>query len=257
MTPEIVVQDRRAASAEEQTAQPSSNTAGLTAEPNRRGALLVDLDGTLTDPAEGIIGCFRLALEALGRSAPPAAELHWIIGPPLRGCFAEALNGKGDPEEALKIYRARYSTEGLFEAFVYDGVKETLAELRAEGTRLFLCTAKPVVYAERILSHFDLEQHFDGAYGDELGGRFQDKADLVAHILERERLEADDCGMWDDRKHDVLAARRHGIPTIGALWGYGGADELRAAGAAALCEEPSHVPVAFNALPRVAPAHAS
>ena len=135
-----------------------------TAEPNRRSALLVDLDGTLTDPAEGIIGASALRSKRLGRSAPPAAELHWIIGPPLRRCFAEALNGDRDPEEALKIYRGRYSTDGLFEAFVYDGVKETLAELRAAGTRLFLCTAKPLVYAERILSHFDLERRFEAAY---------------------------------------------------------------------------------------------
>ena len=158
--------------------------------------------------------------------------------------------GEGDPEEALKIYRGRYSTDGLFEAVVYDGIKETLADLRAAGTRLFLCTAKPLVYAERILSHFDLEGHFEAAYGDELGGRFQDKANLIAHILERERLEPDDCCMWGDRKHDVLAASRHGIPTIGALWGYGGAEELRAAGAAALCQSPSEVPAAFRGLPR-------
>lgn len=219
-------------------------------KPNRRSALLIDLDGTLTDPAEGIVGCFRLALEALGRRAPPAAELTWIIGPPLRGCFAEALGAEGDPEEALRVYRGRYSTEGLFEAVVYDGVKEALADLRAAGTRLFLCTAKPLVYAERILSHFGLAPLFDAAYGDELGGRFQDKADLVAHILESEGLNAEDCCMWGDRKHDVLAASRHGIPTIGALWGYGGADELRGAGAAVLCESPSEVPAAFRALPQ-------
>ena len=219
-------------------------------KPNRRSALLIDLDGTLTDPAEGIVRCFRLALEALGRRAPPAAELTWIIGPPLRGCFAKALGAEGDPEEALKVYRGRYSTEGLFEAVVYDGVKQALADLRASGTRLFLCTAKPLVYAERILSHFGLEPHFERAYGDDLGGRFQDKADLVAHILESEGLKAEDCGMWGDRKHDVLAASRHGIPTIGALWGYGGADELRGAGAAVLCESPSEVPAAFGALPR-------
>jgi len=219
-------------------------------KPDRRNALLIDLDGTLTDPAEGIVGCFRLALEALGRSPPPAAELTWIIGPSLRASFAEALEGEGDPEEALRIYRSRYSTEGLFEAVVYDGVKETLADLRAAGARLFLCTAKPLVYAERILAHFDLERHFEGAYGDELGGKFQDKANLIAHILESEGLTAADCCMWGDRKHDVVAASRHGIPTIGAVWGYGGAEELRAAGAAALCEEPSHVHAAFRALAR-------
>ena len=221
-------------------------------KPNRRNALLVDLDGTLTDPAEGIVGCFRLALEALGRSAPPADELTWIIGPPLRRCFAEALDGEGDPEEALKIYRDRYSTEGLFEAVVYEGVGETLADLRAADVRLFLCTAKPLVYAERILAHFDLERHFELAYGDELNGRFQDKADLIAHILESEELEAVDCCMWGDRKHDVIAASRHGIPTIGAVWGYGGADELRAAGAATLCESPSELHAAFRALAPVA-----
>lgn len=220
-------------------------------KPNRRNALLIDLDGTLIDPAEGIVGCFRLALETLGRSPPPAAELTWIIGPPLRRCFAEALDGKGDPEEALKIYRDRYSTKGLFEAVVYDGVKETLADLRTAGARLFLCTAKPLLYAERILRHFDLERHFDAAYGDELSGRFQDKADLVAHILEIEGLNAADCCMWGDRRHDVIAASRHGIPTIGAVWGYGGADELRAAGAATLCESPSEVHAAFRALARV------
>jgi phosphoglycolate phosphatase len=213
--------------------------------PNPRSALLIDLDGTLTDPAEGIIGCFRLALESLGRAPPPAADLGWIIGPPLRGCFAECLGAEGDAEEALRAYRSRYSTVGLFEAVVYDGVNEALAELRAAGTRLFLCTAKPIVYAERILRHFELDRHFEAPYGDELDGRFQDKADLVARILVEQALDACDCCMLGDRKHDVLAASRHAIPTIGALWGYGGADELRGDGAAALCASPSEVPATF------------
>jgi phosphoglycolate phosphatase len=213
--------------------------------PHRRSALLVDLDGTLIDPAEGIIGCFRLALESLGKAPPPAADLGWVIGPPLRACFAEFLGAEGDLEEALKAYRSRYSTGGLFEAVVYDGVGEALVELRAAGTRLFLCTAKPIVYAERILGRFNLDRHFEIAYGDELDGRFQDKGDLVARILDEQALDAADCFMLGDRKHDVAAASRHGIPTIGALWGYGGADELLEAGAAVLCASPSEVPAAL------------
>jgi len=216
--------------------------------PNRLSALLIDLDGTLTDPAEGIVGCFRLALEALGRSPPAAADLTWIIGPPLRRSFADLLGSEGDPEEALRVYRGRYSTEGLFEAVVYDGVPEALAELRAAGARLFLCTAKPVVYAERILGHFDLRRDFEGVYGAEFDGRYDDKADLIARILDERGLDAGDCRMLGDRKHDVIAASRHAIPTIGALWGYGGADELREAGAAVLCASPSQIPAAFWAL---------
>ena len=215
-----------------------------------RSVLLVDLDGTLTDPAEGIVGCFRFALEALGRPAPPAAELTWIIGPPLRGSFADVLDGAADSEEALVLYRSCYGTEGLFEAIVYDGVREALAALKGAGARLILCTAKPQVYATRILQHFDLDRYFEAAYGAELDGRLEDKGDLIAHILGERRIDAGDCVMWGDRKHDVVAARRHAIPTIGALWGYGGEQELREAGAAALCAHPSEVPDAFGRFQR-------
>jgi phosphoglycolate phosphatase len=216
---------------------------------DRRSVLFVDLDGTLIDPFLGIVGCFRHALEAMGRKAPPAAELTWIIGPPLRRTFTQMLGATGDAEEALSLYRACYSTEGLFEAQVYEGAPAALAEVRAAGARLFLCTAKPAIYAERILRHFDLRRHFEGVYGAELDGRYDDKGDLIAHILASQGLEAGDCCMWGDRGYDVIAASRHAIPTIGALWGYGGAGELREAGAVALCASPSEVPAAFLALP--------
>lgn len=221
-------------------------------EHGARDVLLVDLDGTLTDPAKGIVGCFRLALAALGRNPPPAADLTWIIGPPLRQSFAKVLGGIGDPDRASRIYRRCYSSGGLFEAVVYEGVKETLTELNMKAARLFVCTAKPVVYANRILRHFDLRRHFEGVYGAQLDGRHEDKGDLIAYVLESRGLDPGECCMWGDRRHDVFAARRHAIPTIGALWGYGGADELREAGAAALCESPSQVPAAFRALPRAA-----
>ncbi len=220
--------------------------------PISRRVLLVDLDGTLTDPAEGIVGCFRLALAALGRPAPPSADLRWIIGPPLRRSFAEMLGGAADPEEALTIYRARYGAEGLFEATVYEGVDGALAEMKAAGTRLFLCTSKPAVYATRILKRFGLDRYFEAAYGAELDGRREDKGDLIDHILAERGLEPGDCVMWGDRKHDVIGASRRAIPTIGALWGYGGEAELRAAGAAALCASPLDVPAAFSRFPRTA-----
>ena len=213
-----------------------------------RNVLLIDLDGTLTDPAEGIVGCFRFALQAMGRPAPADADLTSIIGPPLRRSFADLLGGFADPEEALTHYRSRYAAEGLFQAIVYDGVREALADLQAAGTRLFLCTAKPIVYADRILRRFEIDRHFEATYGAELDGRREDKGDLIAHILAERRLDAADCIMWGDRGHDVVAASRHGIPTLGALWGYGGEDELRAAGAAAVCERPTEAPAAFRRL---------
>ena len=216
--------------------------------------LLVDLDGTLTDPAEGIAGSFRCALEAMGRRAPPAVELTWIIGPPLRSSFAVMLGGPEEAEAALAIYRARYGSVGLFEAYVYDGVPEALDALKSAGARLVLCTSKPRVYAVRVLERFGLDRHFDAAYGAELDGRFDDKGDLIAHILAEEGAAPRNCVMWGDRKHDVIGAGRHGIPTIGAVWGYGGEAELKDAGAAVLCARPADVPAAFAEVSRARPA---
>jgi phosphoglycolate phosphatase len=215
----------------------------------KRCILLVDLDGTLIDPAPGIVGSFRHTLEAMGLEPPPAGELTWIIGPPLRRSFAQMLGGTERVEEALGIYRTRYGATGLFEASVYDGVPGSLGALKAAGVRLVLCTSKPAVYARRILERFGLGPYFDAAYGAELDGRFDDKGDLIAHILGEQRLAPEVCAMLGDRKHDVIGASRHGVPTIGALWGYGGEAELTAAGAAVLCARPRDAPGAFARLP--------
>ena len=118
------------------------------------------------------------------------------------------------------------------------------------SARLFLCTSKPAVYAARILDRFGLDRYFDAVYGAELDGRREDKGEFIAHILSERGHDPGDCVMWGDRKHDVLGASRHGIPTIGALWGYGGEEELRAAKAAALCASPAEVPAAFRRFPR-------
>jgi phosphoglycolate phosphatase len=105
-----------------------------------------------------------------------------------------------------------------------------------------VCTAKATVFARRVVDHFGLGAAFDAVHGAELDGRFDDKADLIADILTRDAATGEGACMVGDRSHDVVAAARHGIATIGALWGYGAAAELREAGAFSLCPEPSDLP---------------
>jgi phosphoglycolate phosphatase len=197
--------------------------------------VLVDLDGTLVDPGPGIIGSCRYALESLGRAAPPDADLRWIIGPPLRQTLATLLGPGGDAERAVELYRERYSAWGLFEAAVYPGVPEALGALRDAGHRLVVCTAKPTVFARRVVDHFGLASWFDEVRGAELDARFDDKADLIEDILAREGSPSPAC-MVGDRRHDVAAAARNAIPAVGVLWGYGDAAELSEADG--LCERP-------------------
>lgn len=212
--------------------------------PSDPAALLFDLDGTLVDPEPGIVGSVRHALAGMGREIDPDADLTWVIGPPLRQSFATLLAGQGDPETALALYRERYGTIGLTEAAVYPDIPAALTALGRPPMRLIVCTSKPRVFAVRVLEHFGLARHFSAVYGAELDGRFDDKGELIAHLLEAEGLRADRVLMIGDRKHDVLGAARNGVPAIGVLWGHGDEAELRTAGAARLCRQPQALPAA-------------
>ena len=207
-------------------------------------ALLFDLDGTLTDPKEGITRCIAHALEKLGVTAPPPEELTFAIGPPLRPSLARLIGSddRDDVEAALAAYRERFAAVGLFENAVYEGIPAALAELRDRGHALYLATSKPRVYAERILAHFNLTSCFSGIYGCELDGRMESKYEIIGHILAAHQIKPGDAVMIGDRSHDVLGARANQVAALGVTWGYGTRDELTESGALALCDKPAELP---------------
>jgi phosphoglycolate phosphatase len=203
-----------------------------------RRALLFDLDGTLTDNYVGIATSIRYALARLGEPAPADAALAFCVGPPLRETFARLLGSRDRAriESAIGHYRERYNEVGWRENVVYDGVDRLLGSLADAGERLFVCTAKPEVFARRIVAHFGFDRRFAGIYGADLAGALDDKAKLLRHMLAAERLDAIDAVMIGDRGNDVRAARANDVRSIGVLWGYGSRDEL--AGADALAATP-------------------
>jgi phosphoglycolate phosphatase len=190
-----------------------------------------DLDGTLIDPRVGIVGCLEYALEAVGAPIPEAASLECFIGPPLASTFGQLL-GAEDRERvnrAIAAYRVRFGATGLFESRVYDGVRDMLGALRATGRSLWVVTAKPTVYAARIVEHHGLRAYFRSVYGSELDGDRTDKAALIGYVLETEGLSPRDVVMVGDRVHDVLGARANGVACVAVRWGYGSSDELTTA----------------------------
>jgi phosphoglycolate phosphatase len=206
--------------------------------------ILVDLDGTLLDPKPGILGSIQYALRCLGAPVPPIDDLAWAIGPPLRTTFPRLLGGPYHIEEAVALYREHYRNGAMYEAIVYTGIPQALETLSAAGCRLIVATAKPHFFARPILAHFDLAHHFATIHGPELDGTNDSKADLIAHIMQVEGVRPETAVMIGDREHDVTAAARNGMRAIGVTWGYGSIEELNAAGAAALCPSPQHLPQA-------------
>ncbi len=204
--------------------------------------LLIDLDGTLVDPAVGIIRSFQAGLQAVGAPHIAADKLLWIIGPPLRVSYAQAGVAAADVEAALAAYRATYRSGAMFEVTPYRSIADALTALGSAGHRLIVATSKPHVFANPILERVDLARHFSSIHGSELDGRNDDKGDLIAHIVATERVDTRRALMIGDRKFDCVGAAKNGIRSIGVLWGYGGEDELRAAGALALVADAGSLP---------------
>jgi len=210
--------------------------------------LLFDLDGTLTDPYQGITKSICYALNMLGRSVPCQTDLRWCIGPPLKNSFAKLLGTDDDKlvQEAIAVYRERFGSVGMFENKIYEGIPEALNRLRDDGHILYVATSKPMVFAKRIAEHFDLGQYFRSIHGSELDGTRSEKTSLLAHILQSERIAPADTTMIGDRKHDMIGARANEIRGIGVLWGYGTQDELEASGAQACIRHPEALRTAFD-----------
>ncbi len=205
--------------------------------------LLFDLDGTLTNPYQGITRCISHALEKMGRTSPPQMSLRWCIGPPLKDSFTKLLAVDDDnlAEKALSLYRERFSSIGLYENELYEGITETLGTLQEIGHTLFVATSKPGIYAKRIIDHFGLQKYFKNIHGSELDGTRVDKTSLISYILQTESIIPSETIMIGDRKHDMSGAKANDVCGIGVLWGYGTKDELEESGAYSCITHPGEL----------------
>ena len=202
---------------------------------NRIKNVLFDLDGTLTDPAEGITNSLMHAQRRLGMPVSPREKLFVFIGPPLiEMVMSEWGLSQAEADQALVYYREHFGTKGLFENVPYAGIGACLAELKAAGLRLFVATSKPEPLSLRILEHFDLLRYFEAVAGSTMDEQRTKKGEVIAYALSTYHLDPSETVMVGDREHDVIGARENGLPCIGVLYGYGSREELTAAGAAAL-----------------------
>ncbi|WP_108518559.1 HAD family hydrolase [Bradyrhizobium algeriense] len=205
-------------------------------------AIYFDLDGTLTDPKPGITRSIQYALQRLDHPTMPTEdELTWCIGPPLRASFVRLLGAETSADLAVTYYRERFSDVGLYENGVYDGIGEVLTSLCASGHRLFVATSKPHVFAQRIIDHFGLRDHFERVFGSELDGTRVDKSHLLEYALKEASVDPAKTLMIGDRSHDMVGAKNNGMKGIGVLYGYGSRDELLEAGAHHVCATPGAI----------------
>lgn len=200
---------------------------------NKYSYVLFDLDGTVTDPEEGITKSVQYALQHFSIEVQERRELYKFIGPPLKDSFMEFYGfTEQQAGEALLKYRERFEVTGWRENVVYDGMEKLLRHLRRRGKRIMIATSKPEVFAEQILVYFGLRDYFDFVGGASLDGRRNNKADVIRYVLDANGISSrEKAVMVGDRKFDILGAKEFGLETVGVLYGYGDWEELTTAGA--------------------------
>jgi len=200
--------------------------------------ILFDLDGTLTEPKEGIVNSINYALEFFGVKVDDVDSLSKYIGPPLIDTFRDGFGFEEEKAyQAIDKYREFFSEKGIFQNKVYDGIVDLLKNLSDSGKKLFLATSKPSIYANKILKHFDLSRYITFVSGSELDGTRNNKNEVIEYalkevqVMQNGTLNKDEVIMVGDRKYDIYGAIDMQIKSVGVLYGYGTYDELKKAGA--------------------------
>lgn len=195
-------------------------------------SILFDLDGTLTDPKEGITKCVEHALNKFGIEVDHPDVLIPYIGPPLYDSFIEIQSFTAENAlKAVEFYRERYRSVGMYENSVIHGIPRLLEELQLGGYELYVATSKPTVFAEEILQHYGLDGYFKHVAGSNLDGTRSRKKEVIRYVLDQNTIAAEQALMIGDREHDIIGAKGCGVASLGVTFGYGSEEELLAAGA--------------------------
>ncbi|MEI0611595.1 HAD hydrolase-like protein [Brachyspira pilosicoli] len=198
--------------------------------------ILFDLDGTITDSANGITNAVKYGIKKMSEIYPdlnivlPEDDiLRKFIGPPLDISFKKYIYDNQDKAmEFIKYYREDYNgNDGLFNCTLYDGIYDLIKTLYNNNFNTYLATAKPLESAVRIIKHFDLDKYFTNMYGAILGGAIKNKLDVLKEASLKENFNKNETIMIGDRIDDIEASKNMGFDSIAVRYGFGNDEEFR------------------------------
>lgn len=198
-----------------------------------KSVILFDLDGTLVNTAEGITRSVQYALKHFGMTETDQKKMERFIGPPLLESFQREYGfSEEKSNQAIKIYRERYTEKGVYECELYPEVKATLEALKKKGYRIGVASSKPEKYCQIILEHLQIAQYFEVIGGARADLGIGTKLQVLEDVLKRLHIqERDQAVLIGDTKYDAIGAREAGIDCIGITYGFEqDLDEMRKAG---------------------------
>ena len=210
----------------------------------KKGLIIFDLDGTLTESGPGVMNCVAYACEKMGYEIPGQDVLESFVGPPLKTHLMTVFGMNDEQaEEGVRLFRERYESIGIFENSLYDGIIELLENLKSDGYTISIATSKPEPLAKRVTKDFGLDKFLGFWKGASCDSSRDDKADIIEKVI-------DECGFADDRekvimvgdrKYDAMGAKICGIGFMGAGWGYAPEGELEKYSPMAIASSPKEL----------------
>ena len=209
---------------------------------------MFDLDGTLTDPYYGITNSIIHSMKYYpDKRVPSREELRPFIGPPLADSYMKYFGlDEKQAREAVGHYREYYADKGIYENVLYPGVREMLAALSERGIKIYMATSKPEKFAVRIAEHFGIVEYFDYICGSSMDGKFVEKKDIIAKIIEKENCGKKETLMIGDTVFDIAGAVENEITAAGVTYGFGSEEQLRRSGASYIFGSPEEVRLALT-----------
>ena len=207
--------------------------------------ILFDLDGTITESAPGIINSVQYALTKMGYEIGNPEKLEKFVGPPLKDSYMKEYGmSEEEAEYGIQCYREYYTEKGIFENSLYDGVIQSLEDLKKAGKILVIATSKPEKFAKQIAEHFDFAKYFTLICGATMDEKRVKKDEVIAYALEEMHISNEMLSqvlMVGDREHDIIGGKKNQLKTMGVLFGYGDLEELEAAGADYIVETAGNI----------------
>ena len=205
-----------------------------------------DLDGTLTDPENGLIQGFIYAFKKLGLDYSDREALRKYIGPSLyKEWQADFGFTPDEANNAIEIFREYYNIYGWWDNKIYDGVREMLETLKNAGKVIVLATSKPLDTAKKILELFDITQYFDfigGADSIQLDQKWKVLEYALTNVgISKDSPKREECILVGDRCFDSEGAGICSIDSLGVSYGHGTLEELETSGFTYICHSTNEV----------------
>ena len=199
--------------------------------------IIFDLDGTISNTESGIFKAFRKMMKEFGVDESKF-DLKKFIGPPIQWSFYQIFGDDMRLFKALDYFRGVY-LDFMTDNTLYDGVKELLEKLAADGFALGVATSKYEPYAVKVLKELGVLEYFGFVFGS-IGDR-NEKADVRRAAIEGKNLDVKSCLLVGDTLYDMRGAAACGMDVLGVTYGFGRAEDFEEYNPVAVCENTKQI----------------